>query len=302
MQMLLSIQSIQYFRSSDRGFSIAELLVTSFLGLMVMSLAMSAAIANKTVLGKDKVRTQVAQNLRGALDIIGMEARIGGENLGSGFPAIEITNGASSAPDTLFVRRNLLDEVLPLCVAITAGTNVTDIVFANSPVVAGCVYSSHTHDYTAWQTYRTTHSNTVDAYIFDSVSKKGEFFKYNGETNNGTQYSVTRVAGTWTNSYPAISSTIYILEEWKFQVSSGILQLIQNRDNANANNVAFNITDFQVQALMQDGTTKTAFAPTDAWISIKQIQIDLSGAETFAQKLVTRTVTGKFFPRNVLSN
>jgi len=79
---------------SGRGFTILELLVTMFLSLLVAALALSALTVSRSVLGKDQVRIQLAQNLRGSLDIIGIDVRVGGENLGTGFPAIETTNGA----------------------------------------------------------------------------------------------------------------------------------------------------------------------------------------------------------------
>ena len=299
-----SIRLIPYTPNcAERGFTILELLVAAFLGLLVMALALSTTLVSRNVLGKDTIRVQLAQNLRGGLDIIGTDIRIGGENLGPGFPAIEVTDGTAGAPDTLYVRRNLADEVLPVCVSIAAGSGVGQVVFANSPTVTGCVYAGHTHDYTAWRTKRlAAPGGKLDAYIFDTVSKKGEFFRYNGEADTGTTYYITRTAGNFTNAYPATSSSVYLLEEWKYQVQNGVLQVIQNNDTANALNVIFNVTNFQIQALMQDGTVKTSFARTDAWTQISEMQVDLTGSERYARNNITRMLTGKFFPRNVLSN
>lgn len=272
------------------------------LGLLIVGLGLSTVLVNRDVLGKETARTRLTQNLRGALDILGTDIRIAGENLSAAFPAVEITNGASGAPDTLTIRRNLLDEVLPLCTAIASGTTVTSIFYAIPGTVPGCTYSGHTNDYNAWNVYRTSNGNLVDAFIYNTVAKTGEFFKYTSETDGATSYSLNRTAGTWAGSYSVGASAVYVLEEWKYQMSSGILQVIQNRDASNPLNVSFGITDFQVSAIMQDGSTKTAFTSSDAWNTIAQIQIDITGQDRYAGRLLTKTVTGKFFPRNVLSN
>jgi prepilin-type N-terminal cleavage/methylation domain-containing protein len=285
-----------------QGFTLIELLVTMLLGSLLLAMALSVALVNRSVLGKEQVRLQLAQNLRSALDITGLDLRVAGENLSHSFPAIEITNGASGAPDTLTLRRNLLDEVLPVCVSIVAGTGTTQVVFANSPTQAGCVYAGHTHNYNSWRSYRLAEGGTVDAYIFDSVSKHGEFFRYNGEIDTGSEYSITRTSGTWTYNYPAGSSSVYILEEWKYYFEAGLFKLQENRDNARIYNVIFGVTDFQARAHLQDGSSLDDFGPTQQWTQLAQVQVDLTGSDAYARNTMTRTVSARFFPRNVLSN
>jgi type IV pilus assembly protein PilW len=284
------------------GFTIIELLVTIFIGLIVLSIGLSTILTKRYVLGKESARTRVTQNLRGALDIVGTDLRIAGENLGSSFPAIQITDGVSGAPDTLIVRRNLIDEVLPLCTAIALGTSVTDIYFADSSATPGCAYSGHTHNFTAWSSYRSTHDNIVDAFIFDTASRNGEFFSYINEFDIGTSYFLRRAAGTWEYSYNVGATAIYVLEEWQYQLNNGVLEVIQNRDLDNPLKVAFGITDFQLSAIMQDGTTKSSLVATDSWTQISQILVELSGNEQYAGRNFSHSVSGMYFPRNVLSN
>ncbi len=273
-----------------------------FAGLLVVGLGLSAVITNRNVMGKETSRTRLAQNLRGTLDIIGTNIRITGENLGGSFPAVEVTNGASGAPDTLTLRRNLLDEVLPVCTGIVAGTSVTQVFFAVSGVVPGCTYSGQTHNYTAWRNYRTSHGGSIDAFIYNTTTKQNEFFSYTNDNDGATAYNLVTAPRTWTNDYPVSASAAYILEEWRFQLVGGILQLIPNRNNANTQNVTFGITDFQIQVLMQDGTTKTSFTTADSWTQISQIQIDIAGSDNYGRRVINKTVTGSYFPRNVLSN
>ena len=288
---------------NERGFTIVELLVASTLGLIVTGLLLGLTQANREVLGKDMIRTGLNQNIRGALDLMGADIRVGGENLGSTFPAIELINATGGDSDQLLIRRNLLDEVLPVCTAITAGSTVTNIYFAVPGTVAGCVYSGHTHNYNSWRNYRLSQTPAQAlAYIYNSATKLGEFFLYTSEVNTGTAYYLTRSAGTWANSYPTASSAIYMLEEWRYRLVGENLQVIVNRDTANPFNVSFGLTDFLVRIEMQDNTFETAFTANDSWTSIKTIEVTLSGQDTFSGETLTQSMVGEFFPRNILSH
>jgi len=286
-------------RSSNRGFTLLELMVTSFLGLLIMGLVAGSILTNRFVLAKDMVRTRLTQNLRGALDIIALDARIGGQSLGGSFPAIEVAEGVTS--DTLTIRRGLIDEILPLCQAITAGGGGGKAYFAVPGNVQGCSYTGQTHNYNAWKAYRTSQGGVVDAYIYDSAAKKGEFFKYTSEVNSGTAYYVQR-SGSWANSYPIASTAIYILEEWQFRLNGEMLQLIQNQDTTNSQNVSFNMDSLSVGVTMQDGTTKSSFTKNDAWTQIQGISVTLAGHDRFKKQNVNRSLSAEFFPRNILSN
>lgn len=288
---------------SQSGFTISEILVTSLLGLLITGLLLTLTSTQRKVLSKDLVRTGLNQNIRGALDLMGADIRVGGENLGQTFPAIELSNGSAGTSDVLTIRRNLLDEVLPVCTQITAGTSNSNIYFAIPGTISGCVYSGHTHNFTSWREYRLAQpSQSTLAYIFNTSTKVGEFFTYTAESDTGTSYYITRTSGTWANTYPVGSSAVYILEEWRYNKVGENLQVIQNNDNLNPLNVSFGLSNFQVQINLQDNTTVATFANTDSWSQIKSIEVELSGQDTFDGQLINRTLTGKYFPRNVLSN
>lgn len=290
---------IRSLPNSDSGFTVVEVLVASLIGLTITALCLSATMMNRNVLGRDAVRTRLNENLRGALDIVLADGRIVGENLDSGFPALEVVSGTS---DEMVMRRNLKDEVLKVCTAIAANTTVNKVFFAIAGNTQGCVYSGQTQNYNAWKAYRIAQGGSVDAFIYDSATKRGEFFRYTAEGDTGTTYYIQRSAGTWAYAYPATSSSVYILEEWRYKKVNDMLQVIGNRNAANTYNVAFGISAFDVQVLMQDGTVKQTFAATDPWASIASIQVTLTGQDSYAKKNITRTLVDKFFPRNVLSH
>jgi Tfp pilus assembly protein PilW len=286
----------------ERGFTILELIVSMALGLMMGAIILSSSLSGKNVLNYDVIRTRVDQSLRAGMDVLSSNIRVGGENLSSVFPAFEIIDGAAGAPDELIIRRNLLDEVLNLCTALSAGSGTSQVFFAvAAPPSAACTYSNNNFNYTQWRAYRNGNGGNVKAFIYNVSTQQGEFFDYNNETDGATSYSITRAGGTWQNSYSVGSSSVYLLEEWRFRIQDGRLQLIQNDDTANPRNVVAGMTDFQIAALLSNGTTQQAWGRTDRWNALSALDVNLSGAESFSGRLVTRSLSSRYFPRNILS-
>lgn len=289
-------------RSSDSGFTMVELLVVCFLGLLLTALTLGLTETQRRSLGTDMARTRLTQNLRGALDIIGADARIAGENLSSAFPAILVTDNGSGTPDTLTLRRNVINEVLPVCQAVSAGAS--QVYFAVAGNIAGCTHSGHVNDYTKWRAQRLADTDqSIRAFIWDSSAKLGEYFDYTNEGDTGTAYYILRGgAPSWSRTYPVGSSSVYMLEEWKFDVSSNLLRVTREQQTGSINNVSFRINNFQVRILMQDNTVKTSFIASDNWSQIKAVEVTLTGDDEYSKNLITRSISSQFFPRNVLSN
>lgn len=74
-----------YSVSNQRGYTIAELLVSMTIGMMVTALTLSSSMINRYTIGKDVARTRLNQNLRGSLDLVGLDVRVSGENLNTSF-------------------------------------------------------------------------------------------------------------------------------------------------------------------------------------------------------------------------
>lgn len=289
---------------SDRGFTLVELLVTSFLGLLMLALTLAATTSNRRLYRYDLVRTKINQNMRSALDIMGIDIRQGGENLFPTFPAIEIIDGALGAPDELVIRRNTIDEVFNFCQQIDSGSgNTTVYVADDNQAQSGCDRTSNLNSYNRWQATRLADDDDViDVYAYNRSTRLGEFFSYSSEGTSSTQYYLTRSGGTWQNTYNVGSSSLYILEEWRYRIQSDTLQLIINQDTAAPLNVVDGVTDFQVSALMQDGTTRTTFVAGDDWSDIRALQISITGQDSHLGEPIIRTLNAQFFPRNILSN
>ena len=277
-------------------------MVAMFLSLVVGALMLSSTLANKQAYNYDLKRIMLDQNLRSGMDILGAAVRVAGENLPTSFPAIEIINGVGAGADELIIRRNLLDEVLSVCSPIPAASASLQAYFAVSgTTTSACTYSGQTHNYTTWSAYRASKGGSVRTFIYDVTAKQGEFFNYVNEGNTGTSYYILRSGGSWTYSYPTASSSIYVLEEWRVKLTSDILTVEENGEPSTPKNIIAGVNNFQVSALMSDGTTKTSFLRTDDWSEITALELTLSASTTYRQKALNRTLTTRFFPRNILS-
>lgn len=286
----------------EEGFTLTELMVSTFLGAIILGMAAGSATLNRRVFVDDVVRVRVMQNTRGAMDIIGTDLRIGGENLPSGFPAFLIEDGGAG-PDTLTVRRNLKEEVLKVCSPLTAGSADRYVYFADSSTTSGCIYGDNEFAYNEWHEHRVAQGGTIKAYVFNTSTKIGEFFNVSADEDTGTTLAILKSESDppWANSYDTTGSNVYILEEWRYEVSDNLLQVIQDGDELNPLNVMFGVDDFQVNVILTDNTLTNTFAATDSWSQIRLIEISLTGSEEAVGKAISRTVTSRFLPRNILS-
>lgn len=294
--------SVNLSNSGSGGFTLPELMVAMFLSLVVGALMLSSTLANKQAYNYDLKRIMLDQNLRSGMDILGGAVRVAGENLPTSFPAIEIVNGSGADPDELIIRRNLLDEVLSVCSPIVATSGALQVYFAvGGATTSACTYSGQTHNYTTWSAYRSSKGGNVRAFIYDVAAKQGEFFNYTNEGTTGSSYYILRSGGGWTYSYPTASSSVYLLEEWRIKLNSGILSIEENGIPSAPKNIISGVSNLQVSAFMSDGAVKTSFLRTDDWSEIEAIELTLSASTTYKKKPLNRALTTRFFPRNILS-
>lgn len=286
----------------QRGFTLIELLVASFLGMVVLSLSLGSITTQRNTYKYDITRTKVNQNLRSALDIMALNIRQAGEAFPDFFPTILLTSGTT---DELTIRRNLYEnEILNVCQTLTAGTSNASVLFAMTSTNPACAYNAALAPYlTTWNNHRVSEGGTAKAYVYNRSARLGEFFTYSGGTNNGTQMAITKAASNWHYSYPGDgnSAAMYIIEEYKFRVSGGVLQMVKNEDTVNVLNIVDSVSNFQTSIVMRDGTTKTSFSASDRWPDIQYLEISLTGQDTFGKRIINNTVTARLFPRNILS-
>lgn len=290
------------------GFSLIELLVAMLVSSVVAGAALSVMLSTRELLSKDQTRARISQDLRLGLDLLGVDVRQTGERLPEDFPAVEIVDGGGGS-DTLILRRNLLDTVLPVCKKITKDTTTAEVRIAKggTPPPQGCDRVPDTNadgwpdNLEIWRDYRDAHGGAVKAYIFNPVKNKGEFFVFDGDGST-TDYIHKADTGTWVNTYKVKQQCrIYIVEERRYTLNGDVLQYAVNEDTSSPRGVLHGVTDFQVRAEMSDGSVVSALAAADEWSDLAAVEIGVSGEVTVDGELLQRTVTSRFYPRNVLS-
>ncbi len=298
-------------KNSDLGFTIVELLISTTIFLVISAIALTSLVSLHKLYSHDFLRAKANQDLRGIFDLVASEVRLVGENLPETFPALTLVNGLNGAPDVLSLRRNLLGEVLKLCDTITAGTAGGNLRFSlhsstTNPTPASCGYSVNLANYNAWNAYWVGESSgNLKAYLYNQTSRVGEFFTFNNIGINSGYYRLLKQnLNNWINSYNINNGSIYLLEEWELQLdpSTKVLKLVNADDTTNFLNIANNITDFQVAIEMQDGTTVNVFNNADNWRRIQSVVVTITSTQNGSGKTVSRSWTGKIFPRNIISS
>lgn len=289
--------------------TLVELLLALALGGLVAAAALSITFSSRSIFSNDRERIDLNQNLRSGLDLLGIDLRQAGERLPIDFPAIEIVDGGGTNPDTLIVRRNLLDAVLPVCEQIDAGTSVVSVRVASSSGTppAGCTPVTDDDgdgwpdNIGEWRDHRDANGGTVAAYLFNPVTGAGEFVRYDGDGATSDYLSVDGDAG-WQHDYLATQQCrVYMLEEHTYRLDAELLQYLVDGDAANPLNLVHDMTGFQVRAVLTDGTARDSFSASDDWSDLETIEITLTGQTTDGSNPTTKTVTTRFFPRNILS-
>lgn len=288
--------------------TLVELLVAGMLGLMLIAMTMGATLANQRIYELDLGRTRLNQNIRSALDIVGSDIRQSGERLPMGFPAIEVINGSDGAPDEIILRRNLADEVMVLCQAITSGTSVSTLYLTSGAAGASpaCVYGGQSTAYNTWSDFRTAEGGTTDAYIFDFATDQGEFLEVTGEADSGSSMYLQITTKSFENDYAVDTTAIYLISQWHYSLDTlgsqtDIMQVTENNHTDNPLNVIYGVSDFQVKVILNDDTELESFTAANNWTLIKALEVTISGRDKVRKHEVSTVLSARFFPRNILS-
>ena len=325
----ISTRGASAHKSSTQGLTLVELLIAASIGLIILATAFALTLSSRKLYDMDRARTEVNQNLRTTSDIVGSGIRIAGERLGSrnNFPvaAIEIRNGTE-----LVLRRNMLDATLPLCkkklntnennIFVSLKNNAQGVKLDDSPQ---CAAASNDGDgdgvpdaLAAWRAYRQKYGPEVGGYIFTNGTGKKDFFVYDGDDHSDFKiHTKTNRANVYEISERPI---LILVEETTYRLTGDTLERVLNQnedkggkdkgkskdDNKNkVQQLANNLADFQVRAVMKDGAVlKDYTGAGTAWTDLVAIEISLTGRVSQDGKPLERTLTSRFFPRNVLSN
>lgn len=284
----------------DQGFTLVELLVAMLISAVLLTATLSVVTGNRRLYDVDSQRMNINQNLRSALLVLSNDVRQAGELIGSSFPAIEITQGTS---DVITVRRNLLSVILPVCNNINSGSAHDNVFVALNGVGAASpnCKSPDPANLATWKKYRQAQGGEVNAYIYDPVRRRGEFFVYDAEDSSGK--SIHRKNGNaWTFDYDTDDNPMIImLEQRQYRLSNGNLVMQENAGPEQA--VAPNVSALDIVVELKNGTLHTANFPngTLTWKDAAHIRLGLTGQVTAQGKPMSRTLSEDVTPRNAYS-
>lgn len=275
----------------------------------------------------------------------------------STLPIIRLISGATANdPDALVLQRNFLSSTLTICSDISAIDN--EIIVANAATPCNfsdgnmppdnltdslgefkeyrcnldaskvaCLRGNDDTTAAPLTSEALCDSECVYAYIQNPTTNEGEYFLYTDETYEGVAGSIVNKlqvvplgpGGNWINTYTAASNPrIYIMEEKKYGLCNGILQVTTNRRPALDADCPYptsspqpvrlvdQIADLQFRvrtaAGWQDSFNENLGSLTD-WKDVLSIQLSLEtdSSEFLNTSSETLALTSEFFPRNTIS-
>jgi len=304
--------------SGSSGYSLVEVLLAMTIALVVMAGALTLALGSRRLYETDQIRNRLSANLQAGRELLVTDVRQVGERLNENFPAIVVTRGgdlpggSSGDPDELILRRNLLSTVLRICEDADSTDGDLVIAVKNSPppgcaplpVEPGDTYPSNLQ---AWTDQRIAAGGTIEAYLFDPVAGTGEFFVIESEGENGDGFFIHRPVGSPNlgQSYLVSNdSRIYILEERRYRISNGTLQLLVDGDTSSPINLVDSIDDFQVRVLPKPTAAVPDPAPLESfpgvgWKTLRSVELSIQGSAGPPGRQIQRGWTTEIMPRNV---
>ncbi len=285
-----------------RGFTLIELMVSILLLSLTLMMLVGYVVGLQNAFFNDVVRTRINSNLRTALDILAMNIRQSGENLGGAFPAMVLEDDGDGTGKHIVLRRNLISEVLTICESLSSGDSTVLISTTSNPTPA-CVFSNVNNMYNTFRSERTKEGGEIRLFLYNSTAKSGEYVDYTNEGTTSGKYSLN--ISSPTANYPANTSYIYYIEEYDFSLEEATSTLNLTRDGEDdlTEPVAFSITAFDIELHMKDGSILNTLLPNTGptWKDLQYIAIELEGSENRKSQVYSTSVSGNYYPRNILS-
>ena len=294
-QYMKLILSSRISKKNNKGFTLVELLVTTLISAVILGASLSLIVDQRKQFITDQNRTQVSQNLRTGMDLIGADVKRAGEGLekDSKQPVIVLIDEShpnnDSDADELILQRKLIPEKLAVCEDVAAGASSITVSIASGS--GFCRFSSNetptadefTDQLNIFRDYRCQEDGTAGcagsppdncdddddectwAYIYNPNTNSGEFFWYVFEDVDSTDPELNRIylggSSSLASNYPAADNPeIYLLEEQEYRLKGDVLELVVNRQESESLRLINQVQDFQV-TLQASGASNSSFNP-----------------------------------------
>ena len=315
-------------KALTHGFTIVELLVTSLILLIILSIILSSTNSAVSLYQADQSRIGATRNGRSTLDVLGQDIQQTGERLSSDFPAVKITadvNGNS----VLTLRRGLGDSAFPLCAPVPGAGQIyintnNPFLITNPSAVPNLPVDCKPTTLSAsnWNDALASSPDGTIGMIMDFNTNTSSYFPISGVSDTpvagGLVQQVITTPALPTVTYnpvrvvggPAPDIRVYLIEERKYSVVGSNLMLAQNQQAAQPATpqiVSFVVTPY-LKPVAAGGTPTVATLPfpptpvpgtaTPDWKDLAYLKVNLTVKDVTGSKVVTRTMSAQVTPRN----
>jgi len=302
-------------RPRRAGFTLIETLVALAVAAILLGLVLPLVLGQRRVVQLDQARTSANQTLRAVSQLLAADVRIAGERFGEGLALSPIAVSLDASGDSVVVLRRNLEDALPVCQSVAAGSTVTSIVVAdwvppvdhpqcavNRTTSYGGVDWPYTLD--AHRRIAEDRGGVASAYIFDPATRSGQWFamRVDGTQSSPPDEVQCDDGCAWSADYePTASAYVALLDATEYRLVDGVLQRRELATGA-VLRIASGIESFGMTvSVAGEATPRTTFPDTGVWRSITSLNLDVTVERREGGSLAERSLQTRLFPRNVLS-
>jgi hypothetical protein len=292
-----------------RGTTLVELLVGMLMFLSGLVAIMSTSVNLKFVARRERSGIDQNQGLSSTMQLLGVDIRLAAQGIRDGiFPAVLINNNGKL--DELILRREVDPTAMFVCEEATSGSSVIKVAVTGgvigtasggTPVIeGGCDVSSpgNLTLFNSMQSYRNSRGGSVRAFIYNSVTRTGEFFSYVNEVTSGGTREL-RSGASLSNTYPPRSRVMLITEN-RYRVNAqNQLELVVDEENANAEVVLSNIEEFNLRVRDIADNNFNEWITSNPWREIRVIRVNLATRKSVLNQTVIKRTNSQFSIRNI---
>lgn len=288
---------------------------------LILGLILPLVLGSRDALRGDQRRTGVNQALRIPAEIIGNDIRMAGERfarLGStGLQPVQIVPGGTTGTDEIILRRNRSDEVLPVCETVQGSQNSFRVFrqqgWLNSPQGQPYPECGPVMDPDGWPrnlravhdlAAATTPDGVLRGFLYNPAAGTGQFFDFRVRTPpTVTSGQILREGTPFTwDGYPlANRPRVYILEERRYRLNDGFVELVVNGRDGEPLRVASGISDLRFRYVLDNGQVTSTMPTGMGWRNIRSVEVEMTAEHTDGADRTERTLSYRYFPRNILS-
>jgi prepilin-type N-terminal cleavage/methylation domain-containing protein len=325
--------------SSNKGFTLAELLVGMVISTITLGLAFAAFESASKSYSNDKVRVDTGQSLTAVLDLIGTDIKQAGEQIGnSSFPTVKIVSGNQ------ITLRKALTDALPLCqpvlttnALLTTATTTANILISDGSIptatAAGCSAAVPSASPPAsalppsvpdWQTERNGGTGRV---ALVKTNGQTHVLDYTTEVQDGGYTTNKKYSLTLRNNNTAAESTatvanyatgdsVYLIEERTYRYDAANRELKLRVNGGSEQTLISGLESFSISANVTQTNNTVASEITDLptttnanWKKIVGVNVSIEVQKPSSCTASTIQgcadedfkTSGTFYPRNVMS-